>query len=126
MVASARRKLLGGERPAVFPCWTRCVRRTFLCGRDRYTQKDYSHRRDWIVRREEQLAGLFALDIEFRAELSNHLHNALRTLPQVARRWQTITKLAKCLSDDLPQRGSPAGGTARDGQKNRSRNCGGG
>ena len=66
MVASARCKLLGSERPAVFHCWTRCVRRAFLCGRDRYTQKDYSHRRDWIVRREEQLAGLFALDIEFR------------------------------------------------------------
>ena len=49
--------------------------------------KDYSHRRDWIVRREEHLAGLFAIDIEFRAELSNHLHNVLRTLPRVARRW---------------------------------------
>ncbi len=112
MVASARRKLLGGERQAVFHCWTRCVRRAFLCGRDSRTRKDYSHRRDWIVRREEQLAGLFAIDIEFRAELSSHLHNVLRTLPRVARRWSahevarrwlTITKLAKCLSDDLPQ-----------------------
>ena len=112
MVASARRKLLGGERQAVFHCWTRCVRRAFLCGRDSRTRKDYSHRRDWIVRREEQLAGLFAIDIEFRAELSSHLHIVLRTLPRVARRWSahevarrwlTITKLAKCLSDDLPQ-----------------------
>ena len=83
-----------------------------LCGRDPHTQKDYSHRRDWIVRREEQLAGLFALELEFRTEMSNHLHNVLRTLPQVARRWSarevarrwlTITKLAKCRSDDLPQ-----------------------
>ena len=111
MVGCARRKLLGGERQAVFHCWTRCVRRAFLCGWDRHTRKDYAHRRDWIVRREEQLAGLFALDIEFRAELSNHLHLVLRTLPQVARRWSaqevarrwlTATKLAKCLSDDLP------------------------
>lgn len=112
MVAYARRRLLGGERQAVFHCWTRCVRRDFLCGLDRHTQKDYSHRRDWIIHREEHLAGLFALDIEFRAELSNHLHVVLRTLPQVARRWSaqevarrwlTITKLAKCLADDLPQ-----------------------
>jgi hypothetical protein len=112
MVACARRKLLGGERPAVFHCWTRCVRRAFLCGRDPHSQKDYSHRRDWIVRREEQLAGLFALELEFRTEMSSHLHNVLRTLPQVARRWSarevarrwlTITKLAKCRSDDLPQ-----------------------
>jgi hypothetical protein len=112
MVAYARRKLLGGERQAVFHCWTRCVRRAFLCGRDSRTRKDYSHRRDWIVRREEQLAGLFAIDIEFRAELSSHLHLVLRTLPRVARRWSahevarrwlTSTKLAKCRSDDLPQ-----------------------
>ena len=46
MVAYARRKLLGGERQAVFHCWTRCVRRAFLCGRDSHTRKDYSHRRD--------------------------------------------------------------------------------
>jgi len=76
------------------------------------TGKDFSHRRDWIVNREEQLAGLFAIDIEFRTELANHLHLVLRTMPRVAkrwtaqevvRRWLTITKLAKCFSDDLPK-----------------------
>ena len=73
MVSFARRKLLGIERQAIFHCWNRCVRRAFLCGRDPQTGKDFSHRRDWIVNREEQLAGLFAIDIEFRTELSNHL-----------------------------------------------------
>jgi hypothetical protein len=112
MVANARRKLLGGERQAVFHCSSRCVRRAFLCGQDPQTGRDYSHRRDWIVQREEQLAGLFAIDIEFRAELMNHLHLVLRTLPRVARRWTpedvvrrwlTATKLAKCCSDALPR-----------------------
>jgi hypothetical protein len=55
---------------------------------------------------------LFAIDVEFHTELSNHLHLVLRTCPEaarrwsraeVARRWLTITKLAKCLSDDLPK-----------------------
>ena len=64
MVASARRKLLGGERQAVFHCWNRCVRRAFLCGRDSHTGTDYSHRRDWILDREEQLARLFAIDTD--------------------------------------------------------------
>jgi hypothetical protein len=111
MVALARRKLLGGDRQAVFHCWNRCVRRAFLCGRDAHTGRDYSHRRNWIVDREEQLAGLFAIDIEFRTERSNHLHLVLRTMPRVAkrwtaeevvRRWLTVTKLAKCFTDDLP------------------------
>ncbi len=50
--------------------------------------------------------------MEFRAELSNHLHVVLRTRPEiaarlrpreVARRWLTITKLAKCMSDAMPE-----------------------
>jgi hypothetical protein len=112
MVACARRRLVGRGRRGVFHCWTRCVRRAFLCGRDRVTGVDYSHRRDWILQREEQLAALFAIDVEFHTELSNHLHLVLRTCPEaarrwsraeVARRWLTITKLAKCLSDELPK-----------------------
>jgi hypothetical protein len=112
MSSSARRKLLGRDRKAVYHCWTRCVRRAFLCGRDPYSRKDYSHRRDWIITREEQLAGLFAIEVEFRAEMRNHLHAVLRTRPEiarrlssveVARRWLTITRLAKCMSDGMPK-----------------------
>ena len=112
MVACARRKLLGGARKAVFHCSTRCVRRAFLCGRDPLTGKDYSHRRGWIINREEQLAQLFTIEVEFRAEMSNHLHAVLRTRPEiakrlspreVARRWLTITKLAKSMSDAMPE-----------------------
>ena len=111
MVAYARRKLLGEPRQAVFHCWNRCVRRAFLCGQDPLTGKDFSHRRDWIIDREEQLAGLFAIDIEFRAELSNHLHLVLRPMPRVVRRWAaaevvrrwlTITRLAQCFGDEVP------------------------
>lgn len=112
MVACARRKLLGHARKAVFHCWTRCVRRACLMGRDPLTGKDYSHRRRWIIKREEQLASLFAIEVEFRAEMRNHLHTILRTRPEivrrwsrheVARRWLTITKLAKCMSDAMPE-----------------------
>ncbi len=84
----------------------------FLCGRDPLTGRDFSHRRDWILVREEQLAGLFAIEVEFHAELSNHLHLMLRSRPDVARRWSphevarrylTAMKIAKCMSDELPQ-----------------------
>jgi len=113
MVSCARRRVLGedGARRGTFHCTTRCVRRAFLCGRDPLTGQDYSYRRDWILLREEQLAGLFTIDIEFRSEMSNHLHVVLRPCPraaerlgaeEVARRWLTITKLAKCMTDELP------------------------
>ena len=112
MASSSRRKLLGRARKSVFHCSTRCVRRAFLCGQDPLTGKDYSHRRDWIINREEQLAQLFTIEVEFRAEMSNHLHAVLRTRPEiakrlppreVARRWLTITKLAKSMSDEMPE-----------------------
>ena len=82
MVASARRKLLGRARKAVFHCSARCLRRAFLCGRDRLTGKDYSHRRDWILSREEQLARLFAIEVEFRAEMSRASGNMVARLSE--------------------------------------------
>ena len=112
MVARARRKLLGRFRQGVYHCTARCVRQMFLCGWDPLTGRDYSYRRGWIIQREEQLAGLFAIDIEFRAELRTHLHLVLRTMPEVARRWSlrevalrwlTATRLAKSFAKALPQ-----------------------
>ena len=111
MASFARRKLLGRSRKAVFHCTARCVRRAWLCGKDPLTNEDYTHRRRWINIREEQLAALFAIELEYTAEMRNHLHVVLRTRPEIAqklsdrevvRRWLTITRLAKCMSDDLP------------------------
>ena len=113
MASHSRRKLLARirHRCATVHCSLRCVRRSFLFGRDPVSGTDYSHRRDWIMIREEQLASLFAIDIEFRSEMRNHLHVVLRTCPriadrlssyEVARRWLTITKIAKCQSDAMP------------------------
>jgi hypothetical protein len=35
---------------------------------------DYSQRRGWIRQLQEQLAALFAVEVEFHVEMSNHLH----------------------------------------------------
>lgn len=110
MVALPRNKLLSLRPVAVYHCWARCVRRAHLCGKDPVTGKDYSHRRQWILLREQQLAALCAIEIEFHAELANHLHLMLRTRPdvakrwsryEVARRWLTVARLAKCLCDHM-------------------------
>ena len=66
----------------------RCVRRTFLCGEDRLTGKNFDHRRGWIVDRVKQLAGVFAIDVAAYAVMSNHYHLVLRVDVQRSRSWE--------------------------------------
>jgi hypothetical protein len=63
------------------------VRRAFLCGADPLTGDSFEHRRDWLHEMQQQLAGLFGLDIAFHAEMSNHLHVVLRSRPDVVETW---------------------------------------
>ncbi len=65
----------------------RCVRRAFLAGVDQQTGRDYSCRREWIRRRMEALASVFAVDVLSYAILSNHLHQILRNRPDVVAKW---------------------------------------
>ncbi|MCS5708046.1 hypothetical protein CC99x_003920 [Candidatus Berkiella cookevillensis] len=75
----------------------RCVRRSFLCGFDELTQKDYSHRKAWIVDRLKYLADIFAIKICAYAIMSNHYHVVLYvedketwSEAEIIRRWASI------------------------------------
>ncbi len=68
---------------AIVHCVQRCVRRAYLTGIDEVSGNDYSFRREWIRRRLEALASVFAIDILTYAILSNHLHVILRSRPDV-------------------------------------------
>ena len=65
----------------------RCVRRAFLAGVDAATVKNYSFRREWIRRRMEALASVFAVDVLSYAIMSNHMHQILRNRPDVVATW---------------------------------------
>ena len=65
----------------------RCVRRAFLAGIDQTSGKDYSFRKEWIRRRMEALASVFAVDVLSYVVMSNHMHQILRNRPDVCAEW---------------------------------------
>ena len=82
-----------------YHCYSRCVRRAFLCGVDRESGADYSHRKAWIVARMRQLVSVFCLDICAYAVMDNHYHVVLRvdtesaedlSVSEVLIRWSSL------------------------------------
>jgi len=65
----------------------RCVRRAWLAGVDPVSGVDYSFRKEWIRRRMEALASVFAVDVLSYAIMSNHIHQILRNRPDVCAQW---------------------------------------
>ena len=83
----ARRQQISLEHTCYYHCISRCVRRTFLCGKDHYTGKDFGHRRQWLEDRLVLLAELFAIDLLAYAIMGNHYHVVLRVNADQSRNW---------------------------------------
>ena len=95
-MATPRHKLVDQERPCAYHLASRCVRRAWLCGRDKHTGRDYSHRKSWLLERLLLLARCFAVEVYAYAVMSNHFHIVVHYDPnaclawsdeEVARRW---------------------------------------
>lgn len=96
-----RKSQISLEATPYYHCTSRCVRRAFLCGRDKETGIDYEHRRGRIEARIFELAKVFALDICAYAVMSNHYHVVLHinaqkakiwSMDEVIERWHTLFK----------------------------------
>jgi REP element-mobilizing transposase RayT len=84
-----------------YHCVSRCVRRSFLCGEDKFTGQNYEHRRGWVEERLLFLSSVFAIDICAYAVMSNHTHVVLCvdkgmaeswSMKEVIRRWHQLYK----------------------------------
>lgn len=100
------------DAEGVYHCFSRCVRRARLFGRDPFSNKDFSHRRQWIEDRLRFLSRIFVIDVCAFAILVTHYHSILRKRPdllaalsdrEIASRWLTLCpKHRKGINSGLP------------------------
>jgi REP element-mobilizing transposase RayT len=74
----ARKQLISIEDTPYYHIVTRCVRRAFLCGKDKFSGNCYEHRKKLIIDRIKQLANVFNIDVCAYAIMSNHYHLVLK------------------------------------------------
>ncbi len=107
----ARKEIINDAETGAYHCISRCIRRAFLCGVDKLTGRDYSHRKQWMQSRIAQLSSIFCVDTLGYSILSNHVHLVLRNRPDlsdklsdrdVAIRWLMIYP-GKYLQEDNPE-----------------------
>jgi len=86
-MAIPRSQQINTDSTPYYHCMNRCVRRTYLCGKDNETGRDYNHRKEWLVSRMKMLTNIFAINIAAFAVMSNHYHLVLHVDESKAQSW---------------------------------------
>ena len=63
------------------------MRRSWLCGLDKYLGKSFEHRKSWVEARILELGNIFACGVQAWAVMSNHLHIVVHMSPLAANTW---------------------------------------
>jgi REP element-mobilizing transposase RayT len=102
-----------------YHCVSRCVRRSFLCGTDKFTGQNYEHRRGWVEERLLFLSSVFAIDICAYAVMSNHTHVVLYVDKDMAESWsrkEVIRRWHQLYKGTLLSQKYQKGGTLSKGE----------
>ena len=73
-MTQSRRTLVSLEDTPYYHVYNRCVRRSFLCGYDKLSGKDFSYRKPKILEKLHFAASIFCIDICAFALMDNHYH----------------------------------------------------
>ena len=87
LMTTPRRELVDHENAREYHLVSRCVRRSWLCGWDAYTRRNYSHRKQWLEERMNLLGRCFAVEIHAYAIMTNHFHLVLTYDPKASQSW---------------------------------------
>lgn len=96
-----RNLLVDPDNPMYYHLVSKCVRNSFLCGKDPITGRNYEHRKEALIERMLFLAQYFAVSISAYTIMSNHFHlvtyfdptaNQRWSDAEVARRWVNVCK----------------------------------
>ena len=86
-MATPRKRLVDPVTPLFYHLASRCVRRSWLCGKDPISRKDFSHRKQWLIDRMRFLAQFFAIELHAYTIMSNHFHLVVFLDPKASLRW---------------------------------------
>ena len=84
-----------------YHCLTPCVHRAFLLGEGEFNRKE------WLDKRLEELADIFAIGIGGFSVMDNHLHILVRLDPDIAAAWsdeEVVRRWGGCETPTFPKR----------------------
>jgi REP element-mobilizing transposase RayT len=84
-MATPRSRLIDDKLSLHYHLISRCVRRSWLCGRN--SGKNYDHRKQWLKSRMFHLAKYFAVDVDAYTIMSNHFHLVVFYDPLACNKW---------------------------------------